>query len=116
MTQKGARRENYVRLPDDATLLELWKANGRNATYTAAVLGCTPAAVSYRLRSIGVEIGRAGEILDRITALETQIARLLELEGRVHALEGRPMAIALREDHRRIADGGRGARRQRRIR
>lgn len=109
----------YVWLPSDEEVVAVWRRLGHDVARTADELGCSRSAVNVRLLRAGLVATRnqAPALLDRIVVLEGQLNRLLELEGRVHALEARPIAaVALREDHRRIVDGGKGARHARRRR
>jgi predicted transcriptional regulator len=122
----------YVRLPDNDELVLLWRENGQSALATAEVIGCSAAAVSRRLHDLGLRrdpVVRAGKsrrahLTARIVelearavaedalrfALELVVARLAE---RVTRLEARPLVLPP-ENHRRIVDGGEGARHARR--
>jgi hypothetical protein len=108
---------SYVRLPGDDQVRRLFYIHGQRPEPMAAAIGCTVGAVRDRLHALGLQpipLRRPG-MSSRLAELEKRIDALEELERRVYALEQRPLtAQVVREDHRRIADGGAGARRARR--
>jgi hypothetical protein len=126
-------RRLYVRLPPIAECVAAWRANGENVTLAAEELGVGGSALAVALRKAGyrrtMKVNpRHPRVLDRIVELEAQAITeralnramrdvVQDLAERVEALERRPLAVAVvREDHRRIADGGPGARHARRAR
>lgn len=122
----------YNRLPPDDVLIAAYERYDRSLKRTAEANGWVPASLSYRLRRIGIISPRPASVRVRLPRLEQRADELdaafdrlqaeyialadryAELETRVHSLEARPLAIAVHEDHRRIADGGVGGRHSRR--
>lgn len=104
---------SYVRLPNDDRFRVLFDEHGGRAIPMAAEIGCSMAAIRVRMHKLGLHAPstKKGSVRDRIRLLEE---RLAELEERVAVLEARPIATFIQENHRRIADGGEGARHARR--
>ena len=111
-----AGKRGYVRLPDDDVLLEIFYRLERDRFRTADELGCSEAAVGYRLKRIMETTGVDHRPLRRIRSNRRQrelelVAKVGELEARIEALEARPLAgptrvVEWRPNHRRRADGG----------
>lgn len=113
----------YTRLPSDDELAALYAVHGTSRAVAAAI-GCSPSAVNLRITRMVADgrpvhgyrtrRSRASRERDafeeRIRGLESAIAALVQ---RVDALERRP-SVAFLPDHRRVADGGKTVRQQRR--